>query len=177
MRSTHIDSTGTGRGGRSEARDLVISAWALLRRRAWFEAGAAIPPPALGRLRPEHPTTGRGTARAAGLGLRTDQRLQTLRLHHCAHLPHRRQRRRVRQPGSAPKPPTWSTTSIISARSWTRRTCASACWWATTTGWSWPSRWTTSPRTCPTPPATSPSSTQWRPSPCPWPGDRGPHPQ
>ena len=30
----------------------MIAAWALLRKRAWFEAGAAVTPPALGRLRP-----------------------------------------------------------------------------------------------------------------------------
>jgi hypothetical protein len=48
----HIDSITPAWGLRPEARDLVISAWALLRKRAWFEAGAAITPPALGRMRP-----------------------------------------------------------------------------------------------------------------------------
>ncbi|HQE16484.1 MAG TPA: phage resistance protein, partial [Mycobacterium sp.] len=48
----HIDGLTPAWGLRPEARDLVISAWALLRKRAWFEAGAAITPPALGRMRP-----------------------------------------------------------------------------------------------------------------------------
>ena len=48
----HIDSITPAWGLRPEARDLVISAWALLRKRAWFEAGGAITPPALGRMRP-----------------------------------------------------------------------------------------------------------------------------
>lgn len=47
----HIDSITPAWGLRPEARDLVISAWALLRKRAWFEAGSAITPPALGRMR------------------------------------------------------------------------------------------------------------------------------
>jgi hypothetical protein len=48
----HIDSVTPSWGLRPESRDLVISAWALLRKRAWFEAGGAITPPALGRMRP-----------------------------------------------------------------------------------------------------------------------------
>ncbi|MEI8082909.1 MAG: phage resistance protein, partial [Actinomycetes bacterium] len=48
----HIDALSPAWGLRPEARDLVISAWALLRKRAWVEAGSAITPPALGRLRP-----------------------------------------------------------------------------------------------------------------------------
>lgn len=48
----HIDSMNPAWGLKPEARDLVISAWALLRKRAWFEAGSAISPPALGRMRP-----------------------------------------------------------------------------------------------------------------------------
>ena len=48
----HIKALGPAWGLRSEAADLVISAWALLRKRAWFEAGTAIGVPALGRLRP-----------------------------------------------------------------------------------------------------------------------------
>jgi len=48
----HIDALTPAWGLRSEARDLVIAAWVLLRKRAWFEAGAAIVSPALGRLRP-----------------------------------------------------------------------------------------------------------------------------
>ncbi|GAA5071929.1 phage resistance protein [Nocardia iowensis] len=40
-------------GLRDEVRDLIIAAWAMLRRRAWYEAGTAINPPPLGRLR-EH---------------------------------------------------------------------------------------------------------------------------
>ena len=48
----HIDAISPAWGLRPEARDLVIAAWALLRKRAWFEAGSAIPPPVLGRLRP-----------------------------------------------------------------------------------------------------------------------------
>ena len=48
----HIDAFSPAWGLRPEARDLVISAWALLRKRAWVEAGSAITPPALGRLRP-----------------------------------------------------------------------------------------------------------------------------
>jgi hypothetical protein len=48
---THIDGVTPAWGLRPEARDLVIAAWALLRKRAWFEAGAAITPPALGRMR------------------------------------------------------------------------------------------------------------------------------
>jgi hypothetical protein len=48
----HIDSITPAWGLRPEARDLVISAWALLRKRAWFNAGAACPPPALGRMSP-----------------------------------------------------------------------------------------------------------------------------
>jgi len=49
---THIESLTPAWGLRPEARDLVIAAWALLRKRAWFEAGSAITAPALGRLRP-----------------------------------------------------------------------------------------------------------------------------
>jgi hypothetical protein len=48
----HIRGLTPAWGLRDEARDLVIAAWALLRKRAWFEAGAAITPPALGRMRP-----------------------------------------------------------------------------------------------------------------------------
>ena len=48
----HIDALTPAWGLRPEARDLVIAAWVLLRKRAWFEAGAAIVAPALGRLRP-----------------------------------------------------------------------------------------------------------------------------
>ncbi len=48
----HIESLTPAWGLRDEPRDLVIAAWALLRKRAWFEAGSAITPPALGRLRP-----------------------------------------------------------------------------------------------------------------------------
>ncbi|PIJ35009.1 phage resistance protein [Mycobacterium heckeshornense] len=48
----HIDGISPAWGLRPEARDLVICAWALLRKRAWFEAGSAITPPPLGRLRP-----------------------------------------------------------------------------------------------------------------------------
>lgn len=49
---SHIDALTPAWGLRPEARDLVISAWALLRKRAWFEAGAAAAAPALGRMRP-----------------------------------------------------------------------------------------------------------------------------
>jgi hypothetical protein len=48
----HIDAITPAWGLRPDARDLVISAWALLRKRAWFEAGMAVTPPALGRMRP-----------------------------------------------------------------------------------------------------------------------------
>lgn len=48
----HIEAITPAWGLRPEARDLVISAWALLRKRAWFNAGAACPPPALGRMSP-----------------------------------------------------------------------------------------------------------------------------
>lgn len=48
----HIESLTPAWGLRPEVRDLVIAAWALLRKRAWFEAGSAITPPALGRFRP-----------------------------------------------------------------------------------------------------------------------------
>ncbi|NTY62303.1 DUF6079 family protein [Mycolicibacterium sphagni] len=48
----HVDGITPAWGLSPEARDLVISAWALLRKRAWFEAGQAITPPALGRMRP-----------------------------------------------------------------------------------------------------------------------------
>ncbi|OBJ70979.1 DUF6079 family protein [Mycobacterium sp. 1274756.6] len=48
----HIDAITPAWGLRPEARDLVISAWALLRKRAWFEAGSAAAAPALGRMRP-----------------------------------------------------------------------------------------------------------------------------
>ena len=51
MLQQHIDNMSPAWGLRPEARDLVISAWALLRKRAWFEAGGAITPPALGRMR------------------------------------------------------------------------------------------------------------------------------
>jgi hypothetical protein len=46
-----IDSLSPAWGLRPEARDLVVSAWALLRKRAWFEAGAPIAAPPLGRMR------------------------------------------------------------------------------------------------------------------------------
>lgn len=49
---THIESLSPAWGLRPEPRDLVISAWALLRKRAWFEAGSAITAPPLGRMRP-----------------------------------------------------------------------------------------------------------------------------
>lgn len=48
----HIEDLSPAWGLRPEARDLVLAAWALLRKRAWFEAGSAITAPALGRLRP-----------------------------------------------------------------------------------------------------------------------------
>lgn len=48
----HIDALSPAWGLRPDARDLVVSAWALLRKRAWFEAGSAITAPPLGRLRP-----------------------------------------------------------------------------------------------------------------------------
>lgn len=48
----HIDTMSPAWGLRPEARDLVLSAWALLRKRAWFEAGSAVSAPALGRMRP-----------------------------------------------------------------------------------------------------------------------------
>ena len=48
----HIEALSPAWGLRPEPRDLVISAWALLRKRAWFEAGSAIAAPPLGRLRP-----------------------------------------------------------------------------------------------------------------------------
>lgn len=48
----HIDDLSPAWGLRPEARDLVLSAWALLRKLAWFEAGSAVEAPALGRLRP-----------------------------------------------------------------------------------------------------------------------------
>jgi hypothetical protein len=48
----HIDGMSPAWGLRPETRDLVLSAWALLRKRAWFEAGSAISAPALGRIRP-----------------------------------------------------------------------------------------------------------------------------
>ncbi|MFV9456943.1 DUF6079 family protein [Rhodococcus sp. NM-2] len=47
----HIDTLTPAWGLRPEARDLVIGAWALLRKRAWFEAGAPIAAPPLGRMR------------------------------------------------------------------------------------------------------------------------------
>lgn len=47
----HIESLTPAWGLRPEARDLVVSAWALLRKRAWFEAGSAITAPPLGKLR------------------------------------------------------------------------------------------------------------------------------
>lgn len=47
----HIEAITPAWGLRPEARDLVICAWALLRKRAWFEAGLAIAPLPLGRLR------------------------------------------------------------------------------------------------------------------------------
>lgn len=48
----HVDNLSPAWGLRPEARDLVISAWALLRKRAWFEAGSAVAAPRLGSLRP-----------------------------------------------------------------------------------------------------------------------------
>lgn len=48
----HVDDLSPAWGLRPEARDLVLAAWALLRKRAWFEAGGAITAPPLGRLRP-----------------------------------------------------------------------------------------------------------------------------
>jgi len=48
----HIEGMSPAWGLRPEARDLVLSAWALLRKRAWFEAGSAVTAPALGRMRP-----------------------------------------------------------------------------------------------------------------------------
>jgi len=47
----HIDAVCPAWGLRPEARDLVVASWALLRKRAWFEAGAPITAPAVGRLR------------------------------------------------------------------------------------------------------------------------------
>lgn len=47
----HIGKLSPAWGLRDDARDLVVAAWALLRKRAWFEAGSAITAPALGRLR------------------------------------------------------------------------------------------------------------------------------
>lgn len=38
-------------GLRPDARDLIVAAWALLRKRAWFEAGSAVTAPKLGALR------------------------------------------------------------------------------------------------------------------------------
>ncbi|WP_280274518.1 DUF6079 family protein [Nocardia wallacei] len=49
----HIQSLTPAWGLRPEAIDLVISAWTLLRKRAWVEAGSSIPTPAVGKLR-EH---------------------------------------------------------------------------------------------------------------------------
>lgn len=46
-----VDNVTPAWGLRPEARDLVVSAWALLRKRAWFEAGAPIQAPALGKMR------------------------------------------------------------------------------------------------------------------------------
>lgn len=46
-----IDSISPAWGLRPEARDLIVAAWALLRKRAWFEAGAPVPAPPLGRMR------------------------------------------------------------------------------------------------------------------------------
>ncbi|MEU4319432.1 DUF6079 family protein [Nocardia fluminea] len=48
-----IKSVNPSWGLRDEARDLIVAAWAMLRRRAWYEAGTAVNPPTLGRLR-EH---------------------------------------------------------------------------------------------------------------------------
>ncbi len=48
----HVDSMSPAWGLRPETRDLVISAWVLLRKRSWFEAGTAVPAPKLGQLRP-----------------------------------------------------------------------------------------------------------------------------
>ncbi|MEU2034952.1 phage resistance protein [Nocardia amamiensis] len=48
-----IKSVSPSWGLRDEARDLIVAAWAMLRRRAWYEAGTAVNPPPLGRLR-EH---------------------------------------------------------------------------------------------------------------------------
>lgn len=46
-----IDAVSPAWGLRPEARDLIVAAWALLRKRAWFEAGAPVPAPPLGRMR------------------------------------------------------------------------------------------------------------------------------
>jgi len=48
-----IDALTPARGLKPEVSDLVILAWAALRRRAWFQRGAAIPAPGPGELRPE----------------------------------------------------------------------------------------------------------------------------
>ncbi|NIL92568.1 hypothetical protein RhoFasSB10_04929 [Rhodococcus fascians] len=48
----HIDNLTPAWGLKPEVRDLVIFAWSQLKKRAWVEAGAAIPAPALGKLRP-----------------------------------------------------------------------------------------------------------------------------
>ena len=48
-----IEALSPARGLRPEVADLVVLAWAALRRRAWFSYGAAIPAPAPGSLRPE----------------------------------------------------------------------------------------------------------------------------
>ncbi|RVW03220.1 DUF6079 family protein [Rhodococcus spongiicola] len=46
-----IDALSPAWGLRPDARDLVVAAWALLRKRAWFEAGSPVTPPKLGALR------------------------------------------------------------------------------------------------------------------------------
>ena len=46
-----IDTVSPAWGLRPEARDLIVAAWALLRKRAWFEAGSPVPAPPLGRMR------------------------------------------------------------------------------------------------------------------------------
>lgn len=46
-----VDSLSPAWGLRPEARDLIVCAWALLRKRAWFEAGSPVPPSKLGTLR------------------------------------------------------------------------------------------------------------------------------
>jgi hypothetical protein len=62
-------------GLRDEVKDLIVLAWAALRRRAWFSYGAPIPTPAPGWLRPEMemrvqpmPDPGQWTAAATRAG-------------------------------------------------------------------------------------------------------------